>query len=551
MLATLNELPSVFQQEDNVDALITEYQNDLVLYIEQTNKDKNSDISSIKKKYYLNKLEEKWVRFLGFKKSDILGDIQELLTPKSNYKKSLSLKELLDSYNPGNSWIVPTLLRRTGLYILAAEPKVGKTILLNFLIYAFSVSNDFLGMPAKPARVLYIQLEESNDTMAERLLMTGFGNMLDEDATLAVNFADSVRIEREFDINTDLGWLIKKIEEYKADVVVIDSLRASQLTSTTDENTSQYGKAVYALQAVCNHADVCGIIIHHMNKLGSRNAEKTSLIDRLSGNTAISGGCDGLIGLSAEDTPEGRVLTMKTLPRQGIHLNIKYQLKTEDGLWKLHKLSEESAARSEYTSKILRFLALFTDKEFTAYEVANAVKCSFENPDFKESLLYLSTSQIITGRFKTKRFVYSLPHDSLWIVNPKKLKDTFAPSIIDANNLMRCLTKQDVRDLIKDWTKERQLDAKRLLLKQESEKLAKLVLSFEFAVGDIVLYQGDTYEVEKILSDSPSLNANEYKLKYLQEPINESCLSFKIVTVSTDNPVSTEIPPEIIEEVVF
>lgn len=502
---------------------INQYKQDLRDYIE-TLSTVDSDNKEYIRRYLLNKLEDKWIRILGFNRTLIQMDITEMQTPKQDFVTSLTLKEALGNFKPGSSWLIPELLRSVGLYILAGEPKVGKTLLINALIYSVALSGKFLGKPTRTGNVLYIQLEESIDTIAERLFFAGFGNLMDEETSLLVNFVDRVRIERQFDITTDLDWLINKIREYKPILVVIDSLRMAQLKSNASENSNEYGKSVYALQRVFNFTNTCGVIIHHMSKLGGRNAQKTSLIERLAGHTSISAGSDGIIGLRAntdENTGEKSII-LDTLPRQGLPINIEYRIKTgDDGLWKLDKLSEDTSALNPNTSRILRFLASNPDQFYTEAQIATAINSTPFEVRFKQALRYLESSQIIVSKYVSHRFTYALTSDSLWIVNPQSIREMVSPAIVDANALMRCANKRELRDLVTTWDRERQTEAKKCLLQTEKDRITNLINSWEFEVDQLVSYEGAIVRIVAIEDRKPTLKGNKYYLEDIADPVKE------------------------------
>lgn len=535
-LTDYSSIPSINFDIDEYREMFGLYKSDLEKYINSISGER-SEIASYAKRYLLNELERKWIPLLGFDHKRISSDIQELQTPKTEFVSSMTLGEALQYYKSGSSWLIPNMLREASLYLLAGEPKAGKSLLLYFLIYAVAVSGSFLGRPVKTGKVLYIQLEENLQTIGERLFMAGFGNLEDEDTSLAVNFMNRVEIHRVFDITVDINWLINKIKEFQPTLVVIDSLRMASLNSNVSENTNEFGKLVYRLQQVFNFTNTCGVVIHHMSKLGGRNAAKTSLIERLAGHTSISGGTDGIIGISAEEGENGRVMTLKTLPRDGTPLTIKYQLNTgEENLWKLEKIWEDTPINNPFTNKILRFLAANVGEEFTATQMARSLETNSNDVNFKQSLSYLKNNQIIKHYYKNRRFLYSLESDSLWLVNPQSIKDLVSPAVLDANLLMRCENKRQVRELVKDWNADRTAEASQSLLVDERERLRALIKSWEFEIGDVVLYQGQRCGVLEKCSEKPTLTSNYYMIENFDTPIIEQDLEvFDIEALGEDD----------------
>ena len=473
-----------------------------------------------------------------------MSDIRELQAPKVDVITSMTLRELL-TYDDGESdWLIPNFFSATGLYLLAAPPKTGKTILLNKLMYGVAVSGEFLGRPVQTGNVIYCQLEESVKTMRKRALLSGFGDDSDEETSLVVNFSDRFHIERVFDLSTDLDWLTKLIMKHKPRLVAIDSLRMASAKSDVSENTNEFGKTLYALQKVINFTGTCCVLVHHMNKTTGKNVD---LVQKLSGSTSISAASDGIIGLTSEEDEDGKMIMLKTKPRDGTEMTIYYRLvKNDKGLWDIKKIFEDNPGNSVYTSLIIRFLAQHPDEYFTAASIARELKLDRMNKDFNASLDYLDSSEILSKKFVNKGIKYALTSNSLWIVNPQRVKDMVSPAIIDANNLMLCKSKKELRELVKDWDKDREKEAKSVLLEAERDRIKNLIRSWEFAVGDLVTYNNSIYTVNSLADMSPTLSKNKYKLDNVSDWVLETELSpVETDTFETYRDVSE---PEIIIE---
>lgn len=507
---------------ESYEELFANYKKDLEQYI-ATFSGKRSEHVDYAKRFLLSKLEAKWLPLLNFNATRIQSDIRDLQAPKLDFVTSLSLRELIN-YDDGQSdWLIPNFLSSTGLYILAAPPKTGKTILLNKLNYGVAVSGEFMGRPVQTGNVLYIQLEESLKTMKKRALLSGFGDDRDEETSIVVNFSDRVRIERVFDLSTDLDWLVKKINEFKPKLVAIDSLRMASVKSEAGENTNEFGKLLYALQKVVNFTGTCCVLVHHMNKTTGKNVD---LVQRLAGHTSISAASDGIIGLSSEEDEEGRMIVLKTKPRDGTEMTIYYRLvKNDKGLWDIEKVYEDTPANSIATSKIIRFLGAHPDQYYTAKQIARELGLDRMSKDFNQALDYLDSSEILHKQYKDKSVRYALTSNSLWIVNPQRVKDMVSPAVRDANSLMLCKNKRQLRNLVKEWDSDREKEAKRVLFPEERERIKALIKTWEFELEEIVMYEGQYYVIEAREDMEPSLSKNMYKLKDMDEPVNECCLN--------------------------
>lgn len=510
---TLDDLEQIEFDVDQYTPLFEAYNEDLNRYVNTFTSSKQTN--GIAAEFLLNKLVDKWQPALGFNMSTITRHIREIQTPKTNFQSSLTLKEALDKYQPGGSWLIPNLLRKVGLYVFIGEPKAGKSLLMYSLAYSLTVTQNFLGKTTKAGRVLYLQLEEPEETFSERLFRAGFGDLTDTETSVLVNCADVVRIERTFDITRDISWLINLILEYKPVAVIIDSLRKAAKNSGYSENSNEMGSLVYTLQDVFTFTGTCGILIHHMNKTGGRQASSISIFDRSSGHGSIIAAGDGAIAISKRNPDDDKIITLQTLPRNGIAITLEYKVVTDErGLIKIEKLSENTPADSVETAKILRCLGRIPDNYFSIKEIANELNVPLQHKGFKDALEYLQSSQIIATTYRNKSFRYALASNSMWLVNPESLSDGIrTPEILDANAIMVCETKRQLRDTLISWDKARRDAAYKCILATEIVRLEQLMRSWEFAVGDKVMYGEEEVVIQARLDENNStfLN-NKYEL---------------------------------------
>lgn len=541
--------PIPFQHANEMGFLFDALNTDIESYIDNIllgDLDHKEDL----KRYYLQKLEEKWLPLVGFSARDLLDKIREIQSPELEFQNSYTLKELITGYEQthGTKWLVPHLLRSTGLYLLGGEAKTGKSLLAYFLMYGVCVSGEFLGRPVRKGKVLYIQLEESVDTVQERLYLTGFGRK-DESTSLAVNFEHSLDLHREFNIAHDLSWLTNKILKDNYDLVVIDNLRASTQGLDISENSAEFGKLVQGLQSVFTRTGKCGILIHHMNKGSNR---KATLIEKIAGSGAIPAATDGIIGLSSEETNTGRVLTLKTLPRHGTSLTVQYQMINDKGLWSLSKIYEDTVADHPVTSMVLRQLAKIPGKRFTFIQLAKSLDIPYDSVDLKRSLAYLQQSQVIGFEHKNDGLSYWIAEENLWMISDRSF-DMFDEAVINANKLLLCKDKFDLRTLLTDWDSETQSKAFRALLPEEVTNLKELINSYSFKEGDKCIYQDKRYVVVRLASPKANFNHTLYDIELIQNPtikltVNELDLYPYIETVYEDEPeekVNVDITREI------
>ena len=539
--------------------LFDAYSDDLDAYV-ATFQEADTKHIKIAKSLLLSKLEEKWLPLLGFTSTRIYADIMDRMAPETKEElTSLSLKQVLNLDTHQSDWLVPNLLKAAGLYILAAPPKMGKTILLNFLIYGAAVSGEFLGKPVNKCKVLYLQLEENLSTIRTRAKLVGFASG-DDETSLVVNFGDMVSIERKFDLVDDLKWLKDKIDSTGAKLVIIDSLRMATVKSGLSENSDEFGRLIYALQQVISLSEICCVLVHHMNK-GTASPGSTGgsvdLIQRSAGHTSISAASDGLLGLTKGGTKGNNHLVLSTKPRDGVETEIHYKLgKTDQGLWKLDKLYEDTVADPAIVAKIVRHLMSKPGSYLSAPAIASALQVSMKDVAFQSALDYLDNSDILDKRYQSRGVTFAITERSYWIVNPSRFSDVVTPAVRDANSLMNCKTKQDLLALVSQWDSERQSEAKALLLPEERLRIKELIQSYRFQVEDpvcLVEYPNLMLGVvaERVCEGTPNLHNVMYYVAYIDGSVvqyRESQLDYYIEQFNPEPDVPATPPSLIVED---
>ncbi len=73
-------------------------------------------------------------------------------------------------------WVVPGLLTSNELFIIAAGPRQGKSLIGLTLAHAIATGGNFLGRPVPQGKVIYANLEDSDLKIKERLQAQGWGS---------------------------------------------------------------------------------------------------------------------------------------------------------------------------------------------------------------------------------------------------------------------------------------------------------------------------------------------------------------------------------------
>ena len=187
--------------------------------------------------------------------------------------KAWSVDELFVLESEGLQWLIPELLPKGETIILAASPKAGKTLLAIDAAFAIATGEStFLGQTVAQGKVLLISADESLTSTRDKLLKRGFRSG-DND----------IRIIPRWTINS-LDALEKHLEEFRPNVVIIDSLRRITHGSQISENSAEFADNIYTLKETIGKYGASGILIHHTNK----NSEALG-VGKLRGSSAIAG----------------------------------------------------------------------------------------------------------------------------------------------------------------------------------------------------------------------------------------------------------------------
>ena len=188
--------------------------------------------------------------------------------------KCYGLDEFLSQETKGFEWLIPGLLPRAETIILAGSPKVGKTSLsIDAALALATGESSFLGETVKRRKVLYVSSDESPQSTRHKLLKRGFRQIDD----------GSIKIMTGWDIS-QMGELEKQLEDFRPDVVIIDSLKRIFIGSQISENSAEFADAIYTLKETIGRYNASGILIHHTNK-----SLDTTGVHKLRGSSAIAG----------------------------------------------------------------------------------------------------------------------------------------------------------------------------------------------------------------------------------------------------------------------
>jgi hypothetical protein len=198
---------------------------------------------------------------------------------ENNTGEIFTLKDLLLEEDEVTKWIVEGLLVKGGISTLVAKPKVGKSCLVRQIALAISKGENFLGRNTRKGPVLYIALEEIKTEIKRHFIELG------------ADGSENIEIYVGRTPENPIEWLTEKVEEYKPELVIIDTM--GRFLGIKDIN--DYGKTTDALNNIlylAREQNTHITLLHHARK-GEGTGGDTSL-----GSTAIFGSVDTSIFLN-------------------------------------------------------------------------------------------------------------------------------------------------------------------------------------------------------------------------------------------------------------
>lgn len=353
------------------------------------------------------------------------GDVETAINAlriKTEQEKTeaYALDGLFDLEMEALSWLVPELLPRGETVLLAAPPKCGKTLLAIDAAFALATGEaNFLGeSTGSRKKVLLVCPDQSLRSTRQKLLKRGFRR----------DDKDWVRVIPKWTIDR-LAALEEQLEDFRPDVVIIDSLRRISHGSPISENSSEYSDNIYTLQELISRYNASGILIHHENK----NPDAMG-VDKVRGNTSIVGAVWGVwqLGHIPKKDPNNskKLIIDPSDPKRIFNLfardtegaTFQVELNPENNSWERLE-GEVQQEQSTYRERILKVLNL-NSKGLTGREVIEMLGLS---PEENKRSVYNALNRMVNASLincrpsnKGRSNIYSVvvSHQSLCFETP-------------------------------------------------------------------------------------------------------------------------------------
>ncbi|KZR64550.1 AAA family ATPase [Prochlorococcus sp. MIT 1303] len=359
----------------------------------------------------LDSVTRRLFKKLGRSYQELIIQIEEARTQGED-AGFLVTDEKLNQPNIDSCWVVPELLPRGEVTVLAADSDTGKSLLGYDLCRALITGKKWLGFSVPKMRVLILQLEEGACSIS-RLKAHGFFDF----ATKGVEWdlGDSFDLAKPRH-RQQLQSMIRS----GFDFIMVDPLRAVS-SLAIDENTAEFGKRVVRrLRKLITEEGGTALIIHH-NSRGS---------GKYAGNGDIKAAVWGLAALRLVDANDTSILHLSTLKvhdgkardadpilwrLQRTRVESKWDGSDNDCKWELLSMEQ---FQSPDLPLLKRFEALLEQqtKELTLREIASRLELP-DGPDGKvnPTLRTMSAKTALIRQWAIKKrgktTTYWMPYD--------------------------------------------------------------------------------------------------------------------------------------------
>ena len=221
---------------------------------------------------------------------DYIDDIND------NLPDVKSITDLFDNPPVLAPSIIDGILRQGRKMIISSTSKAGKTHLLIDLMFSFAEGMNWLGHRCKQCKVLYINLEVSEDTFTKDVLaeylykgMVGSGAHLDNICLWNLRGkADGIsKIKKS---------IIRKAKQIDASVIILDPLY--KVMEGDENSNSDVGRMCREFDDIAEQTGASIIYAHHYAK---GNSSSKSVIDRGAGAGAFARDPDAILTLTQLD----------------------------------------------------------------------------------------------------------------------------------------------------------------------------------------------------------------------------------------------------------
>ncbi len=319
--------------------------------------------------------------------------------------KMMAWAELVAHESEFQRWLLHGFVPFSSLVLLHAPGGMGKTRLFYDWVCCiakgepWSVTDEWVGFPVtskEKRRILIVQTDETKPEMIAALKQRGFDAEME--ARYITNWTTSM-----------MPTLIKCLEEFRPELVLIDSLSSINRDSLIEENSVEYAKPVLFLRHLAGLYKCCILLTHHSNRQGD-----------LRGSTAIQAAASMVLKLERDPKFAGipedghRILE---ITKSRVREPKRYSVCADflSGRWEL--LGERVGDRDEIDENLplkdllVRYLAARRNIRFCVQELAESL--GRNDGSVRRAIAALANSGIISRVVVNNRCLYFLEGDEV------------------------------------------------------------------------------------------------------------------------------------------
>lgn len=208
------------------------------------------------------------------------------IAPQWGAVEETTYYDLLRTEIPPIKWAVKEFIAE-GLTIIAAEPKLGKSVLALNLALSVTTGRDFLGQPTEIGDVLYLQLEDTKRRTKQRGQRMGYTEYTTHEAAKRLTIVTQAPRQHEGGTLYIEDWISRHPE---ARLIIIDTLQKFRKPVGNKQMYEADYECISQLHDLAVKHNVSIIIIHHTKK-----QEETNIQNMISGSQGIAGSVDGIL----------------------------------------------------------------------------------------------------------------------------------------------------------------------------------------------------------------------------------------------------------------
>lgn len=195
--------------------------------------------------------------------------------------------DLMNRASDYTQWLVDEILTSNELFLLAASPRAGKSLMAMTLAKAVAEGSEFLGRPTTQGTVVYVCMEDSENKLKERETAQGWAE------GLPVAWLQRFKL-------SEIPQLKDLAEELDPRLIIIDTLSRVK-DSSISESSAEMSQLLDPLQDMAKELDCCVLLVHHTGKVQIDTAGTIDVFDTIRGSSAIRAVCRGTLIIAADE----------------------------------------------------------------------------------------------------------------------------------------------------------------------------------------------------------------------------------------------------------